>query len=434
MNGAVLAVGTELLGSDRTDTNSLWLAEVFRGYGCGLIAKAVVGDDETMIARQLQELTEVADIVVVTGGLGPTSDDRTREAIASLTGEPLELDESILANIEARSRRFARRMPAANRRQALVPRGALPLKNKNGTAPGLRLRHEGAEVFVLPGVPGEMKALVDAQVRPWLAEHGNADSAPETVELRVACLPESAVEEKLEPLTGEIGHQRMTLLASMGQVLVRIRDDRADPKPLVERARQARHLLDDAVFTDRGLELEAVVGELLSARGQTLSTAESCTGGLLGSRLTATPGSSAYYVGGAVSYSNALKTSLLGVSPSLIEDQGAVSEVVARRMASGARERFETTFALSITGIAGPGGGTDAKPVGTVHFALAFDGGTEHLHRVFPPGRERVRRLAAQSALEMLRRRLLDLGPLSGIPYYSADVTGHVSATVETGH
>ncbi len=413
MKAAILAIGTELLGTDRLDTNSLTITALLERHGVSLVRKSVAGDDEAAIAQELERGSADADLVVVTGGLGPTLDDRTREAITILTGGALELDPAELSAIEDKYRRMDRRMPAVNRRQALVPAGARTLANPRGTAPGLVVVHGQARLFFFPGVPRELEAMLEAHLEVWLRERDDPDRVVEQVELRVACLPESVVEERLELAYAEYGHQPISLLARPGEVAVRLRaagTPEARRRTLEAMTAKVRELVGAAVFSERGETLEVVVGDLLSAAGSTLSVAESCTGGMIGQRLTEVAGSSAYFAGGAIAYSNRLKSELLGVPSALIDVEGAVSAAVARAMAAGARERFGTTYALAVTGVAGPGGGSPDKPVGTVDFAVASSA-DEPLHRRvrFPGDRARVRLQAGQFGLELLRRVLIGL-------------------------
>jgi|HubBroStandDraft_3_1064219.scaffolds.fasta_scaffold04129_3 nicotinamide-nucleotide amidase len=455
MRAAILAVGSELLGTERLDTNSLRLTAVLERHGVELRAKGVVGDSEEEIAAAVRDLLARADLLLVTGGLGPTSDDVTREAVAAALGRELRLDEEVLAGIERRFASFGWKMPAVNRRQAQVIAGAEVLANPRGTAPGLLLAEAGAHLFLFPGVPSELDGLIASHLEPWLAARSGG-AGRETVVLKVACVAESVVEERVAPAYAEFGREAITLLAHPGEVRVMAT---AAGLPAERRARldamaaRLAELVGDALFTsDPAAGLEDVVGALLRAAGLTLVAAESCTGGLFAERVTRVAGSSDYFLGGAVTYSNQLKSALLGVPEALIDAHGAVSEPVARAMAEGARARFGGDFGIGITGVAGPGGGSEAKPVGTVHIALAGPGpagaaGTpptgaagagptgaapagatgagagdstpagappvllvEHRQARFPGDRDRIRWQASQVALEMLRRRLLAVG------------------------
>ncbi|HEX9671442.1 MAG TPA: competence/damage-inducible protein A [Thermoanaerobaculia bacterium] len=410
-SAAVLAVGSELLGTERLDTNSLRLTAAFEAHGFELRRKAVVGDSEEEIGRELRALLGRVELIVVTGGLGPTADDVTREAVAAALGRRLAFDEAVLRRIEARFCDHGLRMPEVNKRQAEVIEGAELLANARGTAPGMRLEAEGTTLFLLPGVPFELEAMVAADLEPWLAAR-TGGAGRETAVLKVACLPESAVEERITPAYAEFGREAITILAKPGEI--RLLATAAGP-PAERRARLAAmqerlaELAGDAVFARREEEtLEGVVGELLRRAGRTLAVAESCTGGLVAQRVTAVAGSSDYFVGGVVAYTNRLKTELAGVPAELLRAHGAVSEPVAVALAEGARGRLGADYGIGVTGVAGPGGGSEAKPVGTVHISIAGpDGPPGHRRVRFPGDRERVRWQASQLALELLRRRLL---------------------------
>ena len=414
MRAAILAVGSEMLGTERLDTNSLRITALFERYGVELIKKCVIGDGEAEIASEVSALLARVPLVVVTGGLGPTADDVTREAVAAALGRGLTLDERIVETIAARYRSFRREMPAVNRRQALVIDGATVLANGRGTAPGLRVDHEDKTLFLFPGVPYELDAMLTNEHEPWLAARSGGRGR-ETAVLKLACVPESAVEERIAPAYEEFGREWITILAKPGEVQLHAT---AEGDEATRRARlqtmtsRLRDLAGDAVFTDRADQtLEAVVGDLLRGAGATLATAESCTGGLVAERITEVPGSSDYFVGGAVVYSNRLKTELAGVPAEQLAEHGAVSEEVAWSLARGARSRFGADFGIGITGVAGPGGGSDEKPVGTVHLAVAgpSDNDLDHRGVRFPGDRERIRQQASQLALELLRRRLVGI-------------------------
>ncbi|MEO8078423.1 MAG: competence/damage-inducible protein A [Acidobacteriota bacterium] len=410
----IIAVGSELLGTSRLDTNSLFLAGRLASLGIELRAKAVVGDDRARLAAVFRGALTRADLVILTGGLGPTDDDLTREALADALGLDLEAHPAILERIEERFARRGLRMPAVNRRQAMVPRGATALDNPNGTAPGLLIEHDGRVIVLLPGPPRELQPMFDGVCAGALLAHaGQWRIYKET--LFVAGRGESHVEEISQPIysrwTTETPPIETTILAMPGQVELHLTLREADAGLAVRRLQAARDALAAAlgqdVFSIDGRIMEEVVGGLLRERGLTISAAESCTGGLLMSRLTDVPGSSAYALGGAVTYSNELKTQLADVPAALIEAHGAVSEPVALALADGIRTRTGSSVALGITGIAGPGGGTPQKPVGTVAIALT---GAELAPRVrtfsFFGGRPQVKFQASQAALDMVRRTL----------------------------
>lgn len=416
MKAAILAVGSELLGTERLDTNSLLLTAALLRHGAELRRKSVVGDVEEEIAAELRDVLPRVELALVTGGLGPTADDVTREAVAAALGRTLTLDAEMLAGIERRFQTLGWRMPQVNRRQAEVIDGAEVLANPRGSAPGMRLQAGATTLFLFPGVPGELAGMISAHLEPWLAARSGGSSR-ETAVLKVAGLPESMVEERIAPAYAEFGRQSITILARPGDV--RLLATAAGPPAerqarLREMTARLAALVGDAVYAWREEDtLESVVGSLLRAAGATLTVAESCTGGLLGERLTRVAGSSDYFLGGAITYSDRLKSDLLDVPPALLAAHGAVSEEVARAMAAGVLARLGSDYGAAITGVAGPGGGSEEKPVGTVHLAIAGpppavgEPAVDHRRLRLPGDRERVRWQATQIALDMLRRRLL---------------------------
>lgn len=422
MKAAILAIGSELLGTDRLDTNSLRLTKVLEEHGVELRAKGVLGDSEEEIAAEMRRLLSLYDLVLVTGGLGPTADDVTREAAAAALGRGVRLDEEVLAVIERRFREHGLRMPEVNRRQALIVEGAEVIRNRRGTAPGQLLSSDASHLFLFPGVPVELDGMIEDFLVPWLAERSGG-TGRETATLKVACMPESAVEERIAPAYAEFGRESLTILASPSDIRLRATAEGPEAERrsrLAAMTARLAELAGDAVYSFREEDtLEIVVGELLRKAGRTLTAAESCTGGLVCERITKVAGSSDYFLGGAVTYSNELKTKMLGVPAEMLAEHGAVSEPVARAMAEGVRRALGGDYGIGITGVAGPGGGSEEKPVGTVHIALSGPrtGGdeieTEHRRVRLPGDRERVRLHSSQLALEMLRRRLL------GIPFRS---------------
>ncbi len=412
MRAAVLAVGSELLSSDRLDTNSLRLAAVLERHGARLVLKSAVADDEEEIAAALTASLARAELVVVSGGLGPTADDVTREGCAAALGRELVEDAGVWAAIQSRFASFGRRPAPNNRRQARVLAGAEVLANRRGTAPGQRVEVGTKTIFLLPAVPHELDALVAAHLEPWLRERSGGE-ARERLTLYTALRPESDVDHDLGPAYEEFGRDPITVLASPGEVRVRLTAGGSEPERqdrLEAMASRVRELLGDSVFGEgEECTLESVVGGLLAGRGATVATAESCTGGLVAERLTRVAGASDWFPGGVVTYSNAQKLAWLGVREQDLRDHGAVSEVVARAMAEGIRARVASDFGVAVTGIAGPSGGSAEKPVGTVHVAVAGSAGTLHRRYRFPGDRERVRRQSAQAALDLLRRVLLGL-------------------------
>ena len=409
----VIAVGSELLGSTRLDTNSLFLADRLAGLGIELTAKSVVGDNPERLAVIFSQALSRADLVILTGGLGPTDDDLTRETVAGVLRIELREEPAIVEQLERRFASRGLRMPAINRKQSMVPPGAIVLSNPNGTAPGLCIDAGDKVVVLLPGPPRELEPMVEGLLRgPLLARAG--DERVYRVSLFVTGRGESHVEEVAQPLysrwTRETPPIETTILASPGQVelhlSLRSRDAGAAMARLVEARDALAAAIGDAVYTTDGKALEAVVGDLLRQRGLTIAVAESCSGGLLASRLTDIPGSSAYVLAGVVTYSNEAKTSLAGVDPALIAVHGAVSEPVAVALADGIRERTGASLGVGITGIAGPGGGTPLKPVGTVAIALSREAGVTVRTFSFMGGRAQVKFWATQAALDMVRRVL----------------------------
>ena len=414
MKAAILAVGSELLGTERLDTNSLLLTRLLDHYGVELLRKAVIGDSEEEVASELRTLLPRVNLILITGGLGPTADDVTREAVAAALGRQLRLDEEVLAALERRFQSLGWRMPEVNRRQAFVVEGAEVLPNEHGTAPGMRLEDDGGgcTLFLFPGVPVELDGLMASVLEPWLAARCGG-VARETAVLKIAALPESVVEERIAPAYDEFGREAITILASAGEI--RLQATAAGPEPERRARLQAlvtrlSELAGDAVFTTREADtLESVVGDLLRAAGQTLTAAESCTGGLFSQRITAVPGSSDYFLGAAVTYSNELKTRMVGVPPEMLAEHGAVSEPVARAMAEGARTVSGADYGLSVTGIAGPDGGTEEKPVGLVFVGISDQKGTfaEELDlSAWARSRDSIRERSANRAFDLLRLRL----------------------------
>jgi nicotinamide-nucleotide amidase len=408
----VIAVGSELLGSSRLDTNSLFISERLSSIGILLRAKTVVGDDRDGIAEHCARALSRADLVVLTGGLGPTDDDLTRDAVAQVTGRPLDEDPSIVQHIEARFARRGLRMPAVNRKQALVLRGATVLRNPNGTAPGQWLEHEGRVIVLLPGPPRELRPMLTELCEGPLATLAGSERLYRT-SLLVTGRSESHVEETVQPIYSQWRLQESpietTILATPGQIELHLTLSSADPEGARQTLERANHQLAEAlgrdVFSTDGRPMEEIVGALLRERGLTIAAAESCTGGLTMTRLTDVPGSSAYVLGGVVSYSDDVKRGVLHVPEALLREHGAVSEPVAVVLAEGVKVLTGADIALSITGIAGPGGGSERKPVGTVVIAL-IDNAARATVRTFRfvGDRALIRFQASQAALDMVRR------------------------------
>ena len=404
----IIAVGSELLTHNRLDTNSLFITEQLNALGVEVTRKLVVGDDRARLTDAVRQAIEHAGIVVLTGGLGPTEDDLTRDAVAAALGRKLVFSEEILAWIEERFRRFNRKMAEINRRQAYLVEGADPLPNPRGTAPGQWIDLDGRLLMLLPGPPGELKPLFVKECLPRLQRHLPPQSIS-TRFYRVAGMGESDLDALIAPVYAKYSNPATTILSGMGDIQVHLRARASTPgeaEALLDAiAPQIEELLGDRIYSHNGDTLETVVGQMLRARGATLSVAESCTGGMLGERITSVPGSSDYFTGGFLVYSDRMKTALLGVAEDLIARHTAVSEEVARAMAEGARAKTGSTYALSVTGEAGPESSSGAPP-GTVFLGIAGPGLLE-ARRISAPGdRARVRSLAAQLALDFLRRRL----------------------------
>lgn len=413
---AVIAVGSELLTPFRTDTNSLFITEQLNALGIEVIFKSIVGDDRAELARLIESALDRVDLLVLCGGLGPTDDDVTREVAADVLGLMLEEDPAITEGIRQRFAERGLTMPEINRRQSMVPMGAEVLPNLNGTAPGLWLEKGGRVVLLLPGPPRELKPMLQTLAAGKLREH----AAPEVLvrrTIKVTGRSESHTEEAMRPLYAEWSRAddaiSATILAALGQIelhlVIRARDAAAGTRALDRAVDQVRAALGADVYSTDGRAIEEVVGGLLAARGWTVAVAESCTGGLLTSRLTDVPGSSRYVDRGIVAYNNTAKAELLDVPASLIAEHGAVSEPVALAMASGVRHRSRTNVGIGVTGIAGPGGGSVEKPVGTVCIAVVTDAAQQTRTARFMGEREHVKFQASQGALDMLRRMLGDV-------------------------
>jgi len=406
----IIAIGSELLTPDRLDTNSLFLTEQLNRLGIEVVRKLVVGDQRSQIRDAFREALGRAELVVSIGGLGPTEDDLTREALAELLGRRLILNEAILLGIQARFRRVGRQMPEINKRQAMVPEGAIVLENTQGTAPGLWLETDGHIVVLLPGPPQELKPMFTQEVEGRLAWRTSGVRLYKR-ELRVSGMAESDVEQRIAPIYTRYSDAQTTILASPGEVQIHLRtwspDATSAEKLLKEMVERIVMALGENIFTTKGESLEEVVARDLNLNGATIAVAESCTGGLLAQRLTSIPGSSSYFLGGVVCYSNDLKRVWVDVPADLLESKGAVSMEVARALAEGIRRRSGSTLGLAVTGIAGPGGGSPDKPVGTVHVALAERAGGKERTLHLPGDRDRIRWQASQAALDLVRRYFL---------------------------
>ena len=417
----IIAVGSELLTPERLDTNSLFLTRQLNELGIDVRSKIVVGDRSDDLSDTLRQAAPRSDLIVVTGGLGPTDDDITRETVASVFDLDLIEDPAIVASIQSRFEARGLAMPDINRRQARVPEGATALSNANGTAPGLWVEQDDLVCVLLPGPPRELHRMFDEQVRDRVAARtaGSGQLGIYRRVLRVSGRTESHVEEATQPVYDRWKTAPVpiatSILASLGQIelhlSVRCRTADEASGILDDATAQLSEVLGNDLVSTDGARLEDVVGRLLRERGQRVAVAESCTGGLITSRLTDVAGSSAYVHASWVVYSNEAKVELLGVDPVVLQEHGAVSEPVAESMAIGARTRAGADYGLGVTGIAGPSGGSAEKPVGTVYVSLAGPEGGVRVRRLSLPGeRERVKFQSSQSALDLLRRALLRAG------------------------
>jgi len=410
MRAEVIATGSELLSGGVVDTNSVFLAEVLLDIGIETAFKTIVGDSDKDMEDAIRTALERVDVILVTGGIGPTEDDRTRKAIAKVLKKRLVLSDDALKAVKAVFSARGKTYPGANDRQALLPAGARMLANPVGVAPGFMLVEDEKFVAVLPGVPEEMRAMFRDSLRHALEEHFGGTAVIRRKVLHTCGLSESKVNELIQDVLKQ-KRPAVGLTARETGVDIRIvahEGSGARSRSTVERTEaEVRRKLGDAIYGIDGQEMEEVVGALLLQRKMRLSVAESCTGGLIGGRITNIAGSSAYFERGVVTYSNAAKTELLGIPAELIERHGAVSREVAKAMAQAMRERARTDLGLAVTGIAGPSGGTPEKPVGLVYIALAFPDGIKADKHHFLGTRGQVRQRTAQMAMDMVRRYLI---------------------------
>jgi nicotinamide-nucleotide amidase len=400
----LLATGDELLTGQVVDTNSPWLMDRLWDLGVMVRRKTLVGDDRADLDAALRETTARADLVVVSGGMGPTEDDLTSECVAAALGVPLALDEPSLRAIEERFRRFGRTMTPNNEKQARFPRGAEVIPNRFGTAPGFAVRLGGAEVVCLPGVPVEYRGLCDEWLLPRVA--ARLSEVPAARLVKLFAVPESHADHAMRPVMDDPANAgvRFGFRAHWPEVHVKWSVPGADAAARADRiAVQVRAIFGDAVWGEGKDELPDLVVARLAARGERVAVAESCTGGLLAELVTRVSGASAVFDLGVVAYANAMKERMVGVPAAALAAHGAVSEPVARALAEGARRAGAATWGIGVTGVAGPTGGTPEKPVGTVHLALAGPGGTTAVQRLYRGDRERIRRQAAYEALNLLR-------------------------------
>jgi nicotinamide-nucleotide amidase len=414
VDAEIIAVGSELLTPHRQDTNSLYLTEKLNDLGVEVRFKCIVGDDAEGLTAAAKLAMRRSDIIIFSGGLGPTEDDLTREAVADALGLKLQRDPQVMAKLEERFAKRGMKMSANNAKQADILTSATVMPNPLGTAPGQWIagKYDGEErlLMLLPGPPHELKALFEAECIPRLL----ARIPPQHIAIRtlkMAMMPESQVDARVAPIYKTYTDVQTTILAGAGEIQLQLRcrkDSLAEAEARVaELAEKIEDELGDAIFSRKGETIEQIVSYLLQMRSMTLAVAESCTGGLLAERITSLSGSSRYFLGGAVVYSNELKTQFANVPKATIDQHGAVSREVAAAMAEGIRKRCLASYGIGITGVAGPSGGTEQKPVGLVYIALAGEEGTQVVERNFPGDRKRIRQFSTQQALEMIRRALV---------------------------
>ena len=404
----IITIGNEVLSGRTLDTNFAQIARAMEEVSVQVGWHSTVGDTAERIGEALRTALGRADAIIMTGGLGPTPDDVTRKAVATLLGRPLQLNEQVVESIRARARRMGRKLPASVETQALIPFGATLLDNPVGTAPGLLIEHQGRPVILMPGVPQEMEAILRESVVPLLRDRTGLKVV--TFTLRTAGTYESKLQEKIGALPQEWPTASLAYLPSYFGVDLRVTVAGRDSLETIRVAEKAyaelRAVADPVLYAEGAMTMEDVVAARLLERGLKIAVAESCTGGLLAKRLTDTPGSSRYFERGYVTYSNASKVGLLGVTAEDLATHGAVSEAVALQMARGAAERAGVDFGVGITGIAGPDGGTTDKPVGTVFVAIHDSAGTVARLLKMTGSRAAIRERATQTALDMVRRRL----------------------------
>ncbi len=407
----IISTGTELMLGSTIDSNSIFLSEKLSAAGIKVIGKSTVGDSEEYIRTAFENGVKMADIVISSGGMGPTSDDLTKEVACAVMSSEMIVFDAEVKRLEDFFRRRNRSMPECNLKQAMFPREAQILKNSRGTAPGMYLKKDGKTVILLPGPPREMQNMFTSEVEPLLKQDFPAVNLVARQTIKVLGPGESQVEELLGELMHAADGYSLALLAQDGEVHIKIT---AEGKDLSESqnilfgiSAQIARKMENNIFGYEGDKLETIIGDLIFRSGKTLALAESCTGGLLGKMITDIPGSSKYLWGGVTSYSNDAKIRLLGVNPATLDKFGAVSSETAAEMARGIIEKSKADLAIAITGIAGPDGGSEEKPAGLVYIALADAGSCRVKEMRFVGGREAVRVLAAKSALDMLRRYLL---------------------------
>ncbi len=410
LSAEIIAVGSELLTPTKNDTNSLWLTEKLNEIGIEVKLKTIVGDDAARLEETIKDALRRSDIVISTGGLGPTEDDITRQCCAQAIGRELVYNIELEKDLIERFKRWGREMPEINKRQAFVVEGASILPNPNGSASGMLIETEGKFLAAFPGPPRELKPMFENFVLPKLKESAGEIFVRRRI-LRVSGLGESAVDEAISPIYKAYKDVQTSILFNKSEIEVHLMAQTATESEaenvLQELAGKIVEKLGSAVFSTNGELMEEVIGRLLTESGKTLAVAESCTGGLIGERLTDVSGASDYFIEGVIAYANQAKIRTLNVPKELIETHGAVSKEVAEAMAKGIRERAETDFGISVTGIAGPNGGSAEKPVGLVFVGYADETQTKSLKMILPGDRYLIRWRSSQAALDFLRRKML---------------------------
>ena len=409
MDIELVTIGTELLLGFTLDSNGAEIARTLAAQGVRVVRRTSVGDRAEDIRAAVADALNRTRAVITTGGLGPTRDDITKKVVADLFDAPLEFDESVWGNLLERFARLERKPAASNRSQAEVPRGATVLRNRWGTAPGLWMEGAPGLVVLLPGVPLEMRRLMEHEVVPRLTQRATG-SVIKSLTIRTSGIPESSLAERIGEIEAEIAPLTLAYLPGLEGVDLRISAWNLESDDADRRLRSAAEVLrqraGDNVYGEGDNDLAALVLDEARSQGLRLAVAESCTGGLVGARLTDIPGSSDVFVGGVIAYDNAVKQELLAVPERLLAEHGAVSEPVVRAMADGAARRFGVNAAIAVTGIAGPGGGSEEKPVGTVWLGCLVHGRVESRRAMFPGSRHEIRARAAQAALLLLHRQL----------------------------
>jgi len=410
MDAAIIAIGSEMLTPARVDTNSLYLTDHLNARGVEVLFKMIVGDNREHLVDAMRYALERVQLLILSGGLGPTEDDLTREAVAQLCERPLIFSDEQFAVLEERFRRMNRKMADVNKRQVFVIEGATVLPNPRGTAPGQWVEHGGSHIVLLPGPPNELKGVFQEQCIPKL----DSLLPPQVIRTRfyrVAGMGESDLDQLIAPVYSKYTNPATTILAALGDIQIHLRarckSEQEAEALLAELGSPIEELLGERIYSHGGAPIEQAIGDVLRERAMTITLAESCTGGMVAERITSVPGASDYFNAGFVTYSYAMKTNLLGVDPELLRTAKAVSEPVAKAMAAGARQRAGASIGVSVTGVAGPSQGEETEPPGVFFVGIADEACCYARRFQFSGDRNRIRTLATQTALDMVRRHLL---------------------------